>query len=54
VTKFARDIYATLLKELQAKYPSDIIVRMIRPLYGIAKAGVHWWIMYHAYYLNEL
>jgi hypothetical protein len=41
VTKLARNIYATLPKELQAKYPSDTIVRVIRPFYGIAEANVH-------------
>jgi hypothetical protein len=54
VTKLARNIYATLPKELQAKYPPDTIVRMIRPLYGIAEAGVHWWATYHSHHLNEL
>jgi hypothetical protein len=54
VIKFARDIYTTLPKELQAKYPSDTIVRMIRPFYGIAEAGVHWWATYHSHHLNEL
>jgi hypothetical protein len=41
VTKLARDIYATLPKELQAKYPPDTIVKVIRPFYGIAEANVH-------------
>jgi hypothetical protein len=41
VIKLARNIYATLLKELQAKYPSNIIVKITRPFYGIAEAGVH-------------
>jgi hypothetical protein len=54
VTKLARDIYATLLKELQAKYPPDTIVRVIKPFYGIAEAGVHWWATYHSHHLNEL
>jgi hypothetical protein len=41
VIKLAKDIYATLPKELQAKYPSDTIVRIIRPFYGIAEANVY-------------
>jgi hypothetical protein len=41
MTKLARNIYATLPKELQAKYPPNIIVRVIRPFYGIAEANVH-------------
>jgi hypothetical protein len=41
VTKLAKNIYATLPKKLQAKYPSDTIVRVIRPFYGIAEAGVY-------------
>jgi hypothetical protein len=54
VTKLARNIYATLPKELQAKYLSDTIVKIIRPFYGIAEAGVHWWATYHSHHLNEL
>jgi hypothetical protein len=54
VIKLAKNIYTTLPKELQAKYPSDTIVRVIKPLYGIAEAGVHWWATYHAHHLNEL
>jgi hypothetical protein len=54
VTKLARNIYATLPKELQAKYPSDTIVKVIKPFYEIAEAGVHWWVIYHFHHFNEL
>jgi hypothetical protein len=43
-----------LSKELQAKYPPDTIVKMIRPFYGIAETDVYWWATYHAHHLNEL
>jgi hypothetical protein len=26
---------------------------VIRPLYGIAESGVHWWFTYHKHYLKE-
>jgi hypothetical protein len=41
VIKLIRNIYAILPKELQAKYSSNTIVKMIRPFYGIAEADIH-------------
>jgi hypothetical protein len=36
-----REIFAKLPKELRNAYPSDTIIQMIQPLYGIAESGVH-------------
>lgn len=43
----ARTILARLPKELAAKHPPGTIVRLVKPLYGNAAAGVHWWTTYH-------
>jgi hypothetical protein len=41
-----RVILAHLPKELKRKYPDGTILRVIKPLYGIAEAGVHWFDTY--------
>ena len=41
-TNLNRVILASLPTELRSKYPEGTIIRVIRPLYGIAEAGVHW------------
>jgi hypothetical protein len=40
-TELFRTILARLLAELKTKYPEGTIIRVIKPLYGIAEAGVH-------------
>jgi hypothetical protein len=40
-TKLFRTILAHLPKELITKYPEGTIIRVIKPLYRIAEAGVH-------------
>lgn len=53
-SELARTILARLPKELEARYPPGTIMRIIRPLYGIAEAGVHWWTTYHRHHRVEL
>jgi hypothetical protein len=36
------------------KYPEGTIIRVIRPLYGIAEAGVHWFATYQGHHCNKL
>lgn len=40
-SKLQREIYASLPHKLIDKYPPDTIIRVLLPLYGIAKSGVH-------------
>ncbi|KAF2741747.1 hypothetical protein M011DRAFT_378710, partial [Sporormia fimetaria CBS 119925] len=40
-TELFRTVLAHLPKELVTKSPEGTIIRVIRPLYGIAEAGVH-------------
>jgi hypothetical protein len=53
-TDLKRTILAHLPKELVSKYPKDTLLRVIKPLYGIAEAGVHWWKTYHGHHCEEL
>ena len=49
-----RLILAHLPKELEGKYPSGTIIRVIRPLYGVAESGVHWFATYQGDHRNKL
>ena len=53
-TNLKRIILAHLPKELVSKYPKDTLLHVIKPLYGIAEAGVHWWRTYHGHHCEEL
>ncbi|KAF1935700.1 hypothetical protein EJ02DRAFT_460141, partial [Clathrospora elynae] len=35
-------------------YPEGTLLHVIKPLYGIAEAGVHWWTTYHGHHCKEL
>jgi hypothetical protein len=41
-TPLNRSILANLPTELKPKYPSGTIMELIKPLYGIPEAGLHW------------
>ncbi|KAM4055473.1 DUF1421 multi-domain protein [Hirsutella rhossiliensis] len=49
-----RTILTYLPTELQGKYPNRTIIRVIKPLYGIAEAGVHWFRTYQQHHLEKL
>ncbi|KAM4062035.1 cwf18 domain containing protein [Hirsutella rhossiliensis] len=49
-----RTILTYLPTELQGKYPNGTIIRVIKPLYGIAEAGVHWFRTYQQHHLEKL
>ena len=53
-SQLTRTVLARLPTELQAKYPPETIMRLMKPLYGIAEAGVHWWKTYHNHHREEL
>ncbi|KHJ31170.1 hypothetical protein EV44_g1525 [Erysiphe necator] len=52
--KLNRTIYAKLPKELIPKYAPGTIMRVIKPLYGIAESGLFWWETYHHHHLEEM
>ena len=49
-----REIYAELPRELKENYPKGTIMRVIKPLYGIAEAGVHWFYTYQEHHKVQL
>jgi hypothetical protein len=49
-----RPILCHLPPEIRDKYPVGTILRVIKPLYGIAEAGVHWWATYHKHHCENL
>ncbi|KAF7565969.1 hypothetical protein PtrM4_054030 [Pyrenophora tritici-repentis] len=53
-TTLKRTILAHLPTELVHRYPRGTLLHVIKPLYGIAEAGVHWWTTYHGHHCKEL
>ncbi|KAF7570061.1 hypothetical protein PtrM4_100630 [Pyrenophora tritici-repentis] len=53
-TALKRTILAHLPTELVHRYPEGTLLHVIKPLYGIAEAGVHWWTTYHGHHCKEL
>ncbi|KAM4061617.1 reverse transcriptase (RNA-dependent DNA polymerase) [Hirsutella rhossiliensis] len=53
-TELFRTILTYLPTELQGKYPHGTIIRVIKPLYGIAETGVHWYRTYQQHHLKNL
>ncbi|KAF1970758.1 hypothetical protein BU23DRAFT_581893 [Bimuria novae-zelandiae CBS 107.79] len=51
---FEATILAHLPLELALKYLEGTLLYVIKPLYGIAEAGVYWWITYHGHHRKEL
>jgi hypothetical protein len=49
-----RLILAKLLKELRNRYPAEIIIMIIKPLYEITKAGAYWFVTYFKHYIEQL
>jgi hypothetical protein len=47
-------IVARLPKDIQQLYPTDAIIIILKPLYGIPKAGTHWFSTYHSHYTKKL
>ncbi|OHW97454.1 integrase core domain protein [Colletotrichum incanum] len=40
--------------ELENKYPKDILLYIIKLLYGLAESGLYWYKTYLEYYKNDL
>jgi hypothetical protein len=53
-TGLNRTILAYLPAQIRHRYPQDTVMRVIKPLYGIAEAGTHWWATYHNHHLKRL
>ena len=49
-----RLVLAHLPQELKGRYPQGTILRVVKPLYGIAEAGVHWFETYQRHHKERL
>ncbi|KAI0993761.1 hypothetical protein K3495_g14423 [Podosphaera aphanis] len=52
--KLRRMILARLPPELRKRFGSDIILKVVLPLYGIPEAGTHWWVTYYSHHRDKL
>jgi hypothetical protein len=50
----AREFLMYLPKELKDRYPEGTILRVMKPLYGIAEAGLHWFATYIRHHQEKL
>ncbi|KAL0929723.1 uncharacterized protein CTRU02_215366 [Colletotrichum truncatum] len=53
-TRLNRTILAYPPKQIQDQYPKGTIMEVVKPLYGIAEAGTHWWATYHKHHRENL
>jgi len=49
-----RTILAKLPTQIQHHYPDNTIMKVVKPLYGIAEAGTYWWATYYAHHREKL
>ena len=47
-------IFANLPKEIRHRYLQGSIMEILKPLYGISKAGTHWFSTYYTHYIKNL
>jgi hypothetical protein len=53
-THLQRLILAYLPEQIRHQYPKDTIMVVLKPLYGIAEAGTHWWATYSKHHKEKL
>lgn len=53
-TRLNRMIIAHLPKQIRHLYPERTIMEVVKPLYGIAEAGTHWWATYNSHHRKKL
>jgi hypothetical protein len=53
-TVLQRQILAYLPKEIEGQYPKGTIMVVLKPLYGVAEAGTHWWATYSKHHREKL
>jgi len=50
----ARQIFARLPRELEGKFPQGTIMKITKPLYGLAELGLYWFKTYHSHHKDKL
>jgi hypothetical protein len=53
-TALQRTILAYLPDQIRHTYPKGTIMEVVKPLYGIAEAGTHWWATYFKHHRDRL
>ena len=53
-TDLQRPILARIPEQIRHLHPENTILRIIKPLYGIAEAGTHWWATYSKHHQEKL
>lgn len=53
-TELQRIVLLRLPKELRGRFPEGTMLRVVKPLYGIAEAGVHWFVTYQNHHKDKL
>jgi hypothetical protein len=53
-TKLNRIVLAHPPKEIAHVYPEGTIMVVVKPLYGLAEAGTHWWATYNKHHREKL
>ncbi|KAF5503979.1 hypothetical protein CGCF413_v004518 [Colletotrichum fructicola] len=53
-TRLNRTILAHLPIQIRHLHPEGTIMAVVKPLYGIAEAGTHWWATYHKHHREKL
>jgi hypothetical protein len=53
-TPLARTVLAQPPKEIKHLYPANTIMVVVKPLYGLAEAGTHWWATYFKHHKEKL
>ncbi|KAK6218082.1 hypothetical protein QIS74_02513 [Colletotrichum tabaci] len=53
-SKLNRTILARLPSHIRNEYPAGTIMEVVKPLYGIAEAGTHWWATYNRHHKENL
>ncbi|KAH0425958.1 polyprotein [Colletotrichum camelliae] len=54
ITRLNRTILAYLPAQIKDNYPPETIMEVIKPLYGIAEAGTHWYATYSNHHREKL
>lgn len=53
-TDMQRTVLLRLPKELRHRFRPGTCILVVKPLYGIAEAGVHWWVTYQNHHKERL
>jgi len=53
-TDLQRTVLLRLPRELRSKYPDNTVLKVIKPLYGLAEAGLHWFATYSEHHKRRL